>query len=199
MNFTIEKLNNTSNNHQRIVLFDLYDFKLEVYKKYYPKVEDWWETKLIPDFYNNKRIIRVVRKGSNIFGLSILRISPNYRFDKLCTFFLLPEARRNGIGTELMQQTLQDENLLFSNKLLNVTIPEERAVEKFGKKTLIDFFETYGLNLTSIVPNRYRLGKDEYVCQSANVFKTLQLKSKNHFRILRYDNFPNKKIGNLYV
>lgn len=167
MNFTIEKLNKENLNHQKAILFDLYDFKIEVYKKFYPKVENWYENKLIPDFYKGSRVVRIVRKDSNIYGMSIIRVSPENSYNKLCTFFLLPEARNAGIGKELMKLTLLDEKLLSSKKRIKVTIPEERATEKFGKKTLLDFFADYGLNLTSIIANRYRLKKDEYICQSA--------------------------------
>ncbi len=50
MNLFIEKLTPFNNSHIKLVENDLRDFKVDVYKNFYPKVYDWYETKLIKGF-----------------------------------------------------------------------------------------------------------------------------------------------------
>jgi hypothetical protein len=107
----------------------------------------------------------VVRDSSNLYGISIIRVDEVKKQNKLCTFFLLSEARKIGLGKELLRLSLEDLKKSSPNKTIIVTIPQERIKERFNGKTLLDFFEEYNFKLSGIIPNRYRLKKDEYVCE----------------------------------
>lgn len=165
MSLIIEKLSPENDAHRNFVYGDVQKFKVDFYKNYYPNVKSWYRNIFLKGFENGTRIVRVVRDGDNLYGLSIIRVDARKKQNKLCTLFLLTEARKNGIGTHLVNQTLNDCFRAKINKPTILTISEERLKENINGKNLLDFFKDYEFKLVSIDRNRYRLGKDEYICR----------------------------------
>lgn len=175
MSFIVEKLNREDSFHRELLQTDLRSLKIDFYRKFYPNVENWYKEKLIEGFRDGLRIVHIVRKDSLLYGMSIARVSPSKLRHKLCTFFLLSEARGNGAGLELMNQTMHELALVRVAMPVIVTIPEERLNEKVGGKRFLDFLAEFGFFLEAKEANRYRLGKDEYVCVAPTNCRSLQV------------------------
>src|SRR5713101_7715955 len=118
-----------------LVREDVYRFVINTYEKFYPGVQEWYRAKIITGFLAGSRIIHVVQRGNDngIVGLSISKISDK-RYDKLCSFLILPEARNTGIGTQLMGATLASLSRQSGTKPIVMTLPEDRATEPTDHK-----------------------------------------------------------------
>ena len=138
-------------------------FLIDAYKTYYPTVENWYDNKLIGGFRNGTRIIHIVLlRGGETAGVSIVKLSAK-PYNKLCTFFLAHRVRDMGIGTALMETTLQSLTYGGREKALLITVPEEGAVESEKGPTFIDFLRRSGFSPIDVVPDRYRQGKNEII------------------------------------
>lgn len=178
-NICIEKLDYKCIDHQLIVFSDLYKFMIDFYKKYYPKFENWYFRKVFSEFVKNERTIYLVKNESNLYGVSIIRKSEdNYRNNKICSFFLLPEIRNNGIGKQLILKS-KEEFSNIHNKPILITVPEERMFEKISGKSFYDFLKDNEFFLSNKRVGRYRPSKYEYILFSKIVnYKKLNSKIK---------------------
>ena len=127
---------------------------LEDAKKYYPDFHTWFYGKVIHDVPFGKRCILVAKqkeRNREIVGISILKNDEEEK--KICTFFVQPKYRKNGIGKKLMEQSL----MRIQCKFPLLTVPEE-IHEEF--KTLL---AEYKFKLTSVGKDMYRVGRKEYL------------------------------------
>lgn len=120
-------------------------------QEYYPNFKYWFFYKVHEDLNIGKRKIILKQSRGQVIAVAILKKS--YEEKKICTFRVSKTEQRNGIGQELMQESL--EWLECDNPL--ITVNEENAMEfeHFLKK--FNFQKTYeSLSL-------YRPGKKEII------------------------------------
>lgn len=178
-------------------LGDIYRFMYDYYKKYYPGFRDWYFNKLVPGFHAGNRIIYTIQdvSASNYYGIAILKksISAN-RANKICSFFLLSEAKNNGLGSSLMSALIDDLYLCYSNPNLIITVPEERLFESYREKNFNSFLGSFGFEITKLCRSKYRVGRIEYVLKKILSEVTYENRWSNvntpQIRIRRY--FRNK-------
>lgn len=143
-------------------LLELYT-SLDIYFcPYYPDFEQWYTKKVCNELKTEERNIYVAKHGNKFQALAITKHSGS-RNCKICTFFVFPAYRKNGIGSALMSLSL--ENLKKNNpkKPVIITVPGERLNESIGDVSFSKLLNKYNFKLTQIAKNRYRSGHDEYI------------------------------------
>lgn len=147
-------------------LINIYSFMYEYYKDFYPNFTEWFNNKVIKDFYSGDRTIYLVENsmGNNYYGVSIVRKSLlPIHVNKICSFLLLNEARDNGLGTELMNMIIDDLSIDNFDRDILITVPEERLFESYTNKNLYHFLSSYNFSLIRSCRSKYRLGRVEYI------------------------------------
>ena len=71
---------------------------------YYPSIKEWYYRKVLPGIYRSTREILLVVDSSGISGLSIIKKSPIEQ--KICTLRIADGYRSNGIGTMLLETSI---------------------------------------------------------------------------------------------
>lgn len=115
----------------------------------YPGYKKWFFNKQVIECYKSSRDIIFVRNESDeIVGISCLKKENNER--KICTLFVKPNYRLQGIGSMLLEESME---FLETNKPL-ITLTDDKLImfEKIIKK--------YEWELTEIVYNE-NTGKKE--------------------------------------
>lgn len=81
----------------------------------------WWEEKVVPEVKSgkNKREITISwnPEERKVEGIAITKTNPSTGMTKLCTIFVIPEARGKGIGEELMGETDYADYVTVSSRL----------------------------------------------------------------------------------
>ncbi len=167
MDLRIDRLSACSPEDVAFVKDALRQFVISTYYAYYPNIEDWYLEKVIPGFLGGSRTIHVVRSSTAkpVYGVSITKRSDK-DYDKICSFFLAPEARRLGIGTRLMECTLAALRSPTDRKPVLITVPEDRATEEADaeRHPFLEFLKIFGFKVVDALPNRYRPGRTEIIC-----------------------------------
>jgi GNAT superfamily N-acetyltransferase len=163
--YQIVRLDNQNKKHRSFAENELAECAYIINKEYYPDFRNWYNNKVLDDFLKGSRIIYVVLNGDKIMGVSIAKISQSqYQSNKISTFFLLPEVTGQGIGTQLLQKTLQVIRVESKlNDRVIITVPEEKANRIFQEKTFLDFLERNNFRVIETLIGRYRPNKAEYV------------------------------------
>lgn len=162
----ITRLDRSAPGHYTLVETEVFAFMVDVFSKCYPGFRQWYYSKVLPGFNLGERAIYVAQNDGNIVGVSILKVAGLLTIpSKICSLYVLPELRGNGIGLKLMEHTLNEAT--WPARPVVLTMPEERLEQGTstgtGKGNLLNFFTSYGFNLVRKDANRYRQGKDEYV------------------------------------
>ena len=131
--------------------------------RYYPCFEHWFFKKVRLDIATGKRKILLKKSNDKVIAVAILKKYAEE--NKICTFRVAEGARRNGVGTELMRESL---DWLQSNNPI-ITVNEENAPEFEGFLTKFDF------NKTAILDSLYRPNKREIIYNAPIQGSTIKL------------------------
>ena len=72
----------------------------------YPKYKDWYYNTFIEDLKKGNRAYIIATHHMILTGCCLMKNTPNEK--KICTFFVKPEYRRHGIGTEMMHAAFSE-------------------------------------------------------------------------------------------
>lgn len=97
---------------------------------YYPNFEFWFFNKVLPGIATGRRKILIKKSCDQVIAVAILK--KHIEETKICTFRVLEDVKGNGVGTELMLESLE---WLQCSKPL-ITVNEENApdLERFLRK-----------------------------------------------------------------
>jgi GNAT superfamily N-acetyltransferase len=130
--------------------------------RYYPDFRNWFFSKVCLDLAAGRRRILVKKSGEQVIAVAILKKCVEEK--KICTFRVSKDAKSNGVGTELMLESLE---WLQSSQPL-VTVNEENAPE-FER-----FLRKFHFQKTNMITGLYRPKKKEIIYNTPN-FKIQQL------------------------
>lgn len=119
--------------------------------RFYPDIERWSASKVLPGLLDDTRKILVEHDASGVRGFAILKRDVVER--KICTIWVRPDLRCQGLGQSLITQS--QEWLQCVRPML--TVPEEALSTFRGLLASSDF------RLNEVVEGYYRPGKKEYV------------------------------------
>jgi ribosomal protein S18 acetylase RimI-like enzyme len=120
---------------------------------YYPEFKSWLYFTFRAGIYVGERKILVAHSDGDIAGLALLKNSISEK--KICTFYVLPEYRDDGVGRSLMHKSLQT----LGHNDIGISVSEERHSE------LSPLLRSCGFSLDSVLPGRYRNEKSEFFYQ----------------------------------
>lgn len=171
MNTTmIVKLNPEIFSHQIIFNNELFKFMYPIFNKSYPQFDKWYFNKVKSGFNNGKRSVFIIKNGSDIYGVSIIKKSSNmYTRNKICSFFVLPEMNKNGLGTELMKATVSEYSEQTCGNNIIITVPEDRLFQMYHNKNFYTFLKINEFKIVNRVVGKYRPGYYEYIFSRAKV------------------------------
>lgn len=125
--------------------------------KYYPNFKSWFFKKVIPDCSIDQRKIIIKKLADQIVAVAILKKSIEER--KICTFRVSENAKRNGVGKELMLESL--EWLQCNHPLITVNEENDSEFEYFLRK--------FDFQKKSVLTNLYRPNKKEVIYNTSFV------------------------------
>jgi GNAT superfamily N-acetyltransferase len=125
--------------------------------QYYPKFKYWFFSKVCSDIAIGKRKIILKKSGYQVIAVAILKKS--YEENKICTFRVSKTEQGNGIGTELMQESLE---WLGCVQPL-ITVNEENAPE------FEYFLKNFNFQKTHESLDLYRSGKKEIIYNAPKI------------------------------
>lgn len=91
----------------------------------YPDFENWFNNKFLPSFYMGKREILYVHKNDKLCGISLLKKTKEE--NKICTFYILSEARGRGLGNDLLDKSLE----YLGREETVISVSNERITELY--------------------------------------------------------------------
>src|SRR5690348_4925580 len=118
--------------------------------RFYPGFELWFWSKVVPGLGQGSLRIFQMYVGKSLAAISILKRVPGEH--KICTLWVAPFARRLGLGTHVLRNSL---TWLECDKPL-ITVCEERFHE------LQPLLRKFGFTLEEISNSHYRPGRSEY-------------------------------------
>ena len=157
---TIDKLELNSPNSTGTI--ELYSLLANYFNSYYPNFKEWYFNKLVNGLKKGDRSLYIAQKSNEIQGVSIIKYCGSDN-SKICTFFIFPNARKNGIGPFLMGHSLGILKQICSRKPIIMTVPEERLYESLGDHNFEKLTTKFGFKLADIAKNKYRTGNNEYI------------------------------------
>ncbi|SES97473.1 GNAT family N-acetyltransferase [Thorsellia anophelis] len=101
--------------------YKVVDFLIPV-SHLYPNFHAWLYFTFVRQMNNDSRKVLVVLDGNNVIAATLLKITEEE--EKICTFFVDQNFRGQGIGTELMEKSLE----LFSDKV-HISVCSQRLNE----------------------------------------------------------------------
>lgn len=117
---------------------------------YYPSFKNWLYFTFRKELIEGKRSIVIARDGNSLAGLSLLKHTIDEK--KICTFYILPPYRENGVGDMLMDESTS----YLGGKDIKITVAEERNQE------LCPLLKSKGFSIENKVSGYYRDNVDEY-------------------------------------
>ena len=117
----------------------------------YPKHQDWFFTKQLPNVGNGTREVLFVRKYNNICGVSFLKKTEEEK--KICTFYVAEHGRNIGIGRSLMKASFD----YLETTTPMITMPSEKV------QFFIHFIHNNNWKITQIIDGYYVKNVDEVV------------------------------------
>jgi len=135
-----------------ILLNDLYHISalLTEFQKDYPNIDKWFLCKVYRGIFSGQRTILLKKRNNQILGLSILKHTDEER--KLCTLFVDKNFHGKGLGTELMEESL--EILKCGHPIFTVSANRISEFQSLIKK--------FNFSLYKLYPDYYRKGLTEY-------------------------------------
>lgn len=117
---------------------------------FYPEFKSWLYFTFRAGMFVGERKVLVAHSDGNIAGLSLLKNSISEK--KICTFYVLPEYRYEGIGRSLMHKSMQT----LGHSDIGISVSEERNDE------LSPLLRSCGFSLDSVLSGHYRSEKSEF-------------------------------------
>lgn len=119
----------------------------------YPEFYNWYKNKVLPAMFssNNREIILILKDVNILLGFAILKKTATEK--KICTLFVYPNYRNNGIGKQLFEESFN----YLGTRLPLLTISSTNI------STLIPFIKKYNFILTSKISNKYKKRIFEYI------------------------------------
>src|SRR6266851_4783161 len=135
---------------------------------FYPQFRPWFCGKVVAGLASGSRALLSVHAGSTLTAIAILKREPDER--KICTFWVAPRARKLGVGTRLLHDSL---TWLDCDRPL-ITVCQERVGE------LQPLLRKFDFTLEQVCDSSYRPGRLEYVfngsaVQSEDAFQRLDI------------------------
>ncbi|MBQ6854935.1 MAG: GNAT family N-acetyltransferase [Alphaproteobacteria bacterium] len=127
----------------------------------YPQHSTWFKEKFLPDLKNKKRIYIVAQdKNGKLAGCILLKNTEEEK--KICTLFVHPDYRKQGVGRKLVEQTLLE---LGEHPLITVS---DRNIAQ-----LMPLLKKKGFHLSAVKKGVYRPEDTEYYFndQRADIIK----------------------------
>jgi len=112
----------------------LYDMTNSILEDY-PKHKTWFYKKQLPETLDEKGrrdIIFAIDERKNLLGTAFVKDDDNEK--KICTLFVLPNERRKGIGTKLVEKSMQ----ILKTTKPTITLAEykypmfEKLIKRYG-------------------------------------------------------------------
>lgn len=95
----------------------------------YPNYKNWYEKTFLEGLKKGERGIIVALDGTKIVGCALIKNTSDEK--KLCTLFVHPNYRRQGIGEQLLQTSIQK---LGQNPLVSVSQENRSFVDGLFRK-----------------------------------------------------------------
>lgn len=125
---------------------------------FYPQFNSWFHLKVLSGIPNGDRKIITKTSGNRIIAVAILKKTDSEK--KICTFRVSEEFRNNGLGTELMKESLK----WLEYKKPLITVNEENITEFRSFLPKFDFGHPIELE------GMYRNGKSEFIFNPSKSF-----------------------------
>lgn len=117
----------------------------------YPNFEGWLRFRFLGNIKSGSRKLLVAYKGNEIVGYSLLK--QDSLESKICTFYIPEMYRGQGIGSALMEESLDT----LKSKDTFITVSQERQDE------LAPLLVAKGFSVHSEVNEMYRHNSKEYI------------------------------------
>jgi len=114
----------------------------------YPNFEAWLNFTFVRQLGEGKRQAIVAHDGNRVYGCALLKVSADE--NKICTFFVHPDAREQGLADDMMRLSLER----FDNCPI-ISVSEDRTAE------LQPLLKKHGFKVYSSVENMYWPHKSE--------------------------------------
>lgn len=115
----------------------------------YPDFEAWLNFTFVRQMGEGKRQAIVAHDGNRIYGCALLKVSVEE--EKICTFFVHPDAREQGLADDLMRLSLER----FDRSPI-ISVSEERTQE------LQPLLKKHGFKIYNSVKDIYWPHKSEH-------------------------------------
>ena len=135
----------------------------------YPRYKDWYYNTFLSDLQKGNRAYAVALYGSDLAGCTLMKNTPNEK--KICTFFVAPKYRRQGIGSGLMNAAFKK---LGSTPFLTVPLTK---IDIFSP-----FLNGFGFQM-EILPQKDQNAPTEALFTRASPYPV----QKAHFSLLTGD------------
>jgi len=117
---------------------------------YYPGFQAWFEGKVLPGIHSGERSILTAYHKNKIAGISVLKKGKIE--NKICTFYVDVNYRRNGIGDLMMKHCLDE-----FNSMPLITVSEE-LIDRYS-----GLLSRFGFGVPFVWLSAYRDSVPEYV------------------------------------
>ena len=90
--------------HQRLY-HDIFEMTRSLGNSY-PNYQNWYHRTFLEDLKKGNRLYAVAAHHQTVAGCCLMKNTPHEK--KICTFFVAPQYRRQGIGTDLLRAALKE-------------------------------------------------------------------------------------------
>ena len=115
----------------------------------YPNYQGWYKNTFLEGLKKQERIILVAEEKGQLLGCALLKKTPAEK--KLCTLFVRPDLRGQGIGTSLLKRTTE----VLGQKPLT-------SVSEKNMKGVSSLFDRFGFRLSAKKKGKYLPQNTEY-------------------------------------
>ena len=120
-------------------------------RQFYPGYEDWFYKTFIPGIKKKERLIITAQNETGaLIGCALIKNTPSEK--KICTLYVKPKYRRQGIGTTLIRQAIQ-----IVGEYPLITVSQENINQ------LLPFLTRQGFRLSTAKRSLYRTDSIEYL------------------------------------
>lgn len=116
----------------------------------YPNFNDWLQYKFYRSSYKDQRKMIIAHNGTALLGVALLKKSHDE--NKICTLYTSPFHQGQGIGSQLVDLSLQ----YFDSPDVLITVAQEKLIE------LAPILKSKGFICTSSIQRFYRPESTEY-------------------------------------
>ena len=133
--------------HQKLYQ-DILKLTLSVQESY-PNYQKWYKNTFLEGLKKGERIILMIENNGKLLGCALLKKTTIER--KLCTLFVRPDYRKQGIGSRLLERTTE----ILGQKPL-------ASVSEKNMKGVFSLFNHFGFHLSGKKKGKYLPQNTEY-------------------------------------